>query len=239
MLAERLIAMDSDGGFKKRFGDAEAPRVIPKRIEHLAPFLIGLQVSVAVGVATVVLVWAFVDGEPTQILAHVTGVAISTLMCAVLFLLWLRYWAGLRSAFLIARRTNPSKLVLAGCLPQLPDDIREQTWPMSLAPIPASQHAVVTVDRSGVTVLSVRNPPNVVIHLGWSDVVSITGVEYVEAGKAYDGIAFHGPTRDRAVIVQPVRVTVMGPRFSRGTHLDELVANLLAQRPTVAENGPT
>jgi len=232
------MVMDSDGGRKERFGDAAAPRVIPKQIEHLAPVIVGAQVFVGVGIAAVVLALAFVEGEPTRILGVVIGLALGILICAAALLLWLRHWAALRSALSTARRTAASNLVLGGRLPQLSNDLREQTWPMSLAPIPRSQHAIVIVGQSGVTVLGVGSPQSVVIHLGWSDIVGIRGVEYVEAGKAYDGIAFVGPTADRAVIMQPVRLRVAGPRFPRGASTDELAARLLAQRPTVAEDGP-
>jgi len=157
------------------------------------------------------------------------GIPLSVLVVVAALLVWARYWAPLKSAESLAKRENPYAAIVAARLPRLAGDAAGNTWPGPLDPIPASPFVVIIADSQGVRLISGRDETEPILALGWDDVVRIAAVEYVEHGRAYDGIGIFGPTR--AVAVQPVRPSAVGVAIPKRDGFEVLIAELMARRP--------
>ncbi|NYF09437.1 hypothetical protein HDC94_000593 [Leifsonia sp. AK011] len=210
-----------------RFGDPAAPRWISAWLERYARVI-----QVAVGAVTlafcVVLVWSTLDrGEPTRVWGTAIGISLGVPIVAVIVVILVRYWAPLKAAEALARRENPSAVTLAA---RLPDGAARSAWPGPPESMPASPFLVIVADGQGVRVMSVHNVSEPILTLGWPEVVRVGVVEYVEKGRAYDGIAIFSPTNDRAVVVQPVRPAPVGMSALKRGGLEHLTRELLARQ---------
>lgn len=213
-----------------RFGDPAAPRWIGRRLERLGlPILVGV-VIFAVAVIAISLWNALTVGDQPRLIGTVVGASLGVLICIAAFALWSRFWKPLRLAVSRTTLANPSSLVVGGRLPGLAPDVIGRSWPSSIARYDRPQDVVVIGSPQGLRLSGVGQSPVDLVELSWPEILDIALVEYVEAGRAYDGIAIVGPTMDRAIVAQPVQPTLLGASFPRGERLAALRDELLAYR---------
>jgi hypothetical protein len=86
------------------------------------------------------------------------------------------------------------------------------------------------VDGAGVTLHGVDGG-SPVLEQPWALIERVVVAEYVEGGKAYDGIALKAADSHGWLVLQPVRALRLWTSFPRGERLRSLVAEVEARRP--------
>ncbi len=217
-----------------RFGDANAPRWMSPALEKVA-----IPVRVAVGLfavgAIVFGAWqSFQSGVGVRIVGLSVGLAVGALVIVAALYFWLRYWRPVKDAVKQVSLANPASVVIGGRIPRLTRDVSENVWPDAVGPIPEPQPIVVISDGTGIKLLSAAQFPQIIGHCGWQTILDVRPVEYVEGGRAYEGLAVLGPIPSRAVVLQVVVRGRVSVSFPRGRALQGVANRLLSQRPSAS-----
>lgn len=220
--------MAFEQGQSIRIGDPLAPRWVSRGVERHSRAILAGVIVLALSVVITVGALLIRDAEPSRVWSFGIGLMVAFVIVLGGVALWSRYWAGLGRAVADAEARRPEALVLGGRLPRLLGNTMEEIWPSSIAPLPAAQHVLVLADVDGVRVVALGNA--LLVALGWPQVRAIEVVEYVEDGKAYDGIAIFGPTAERAIVLQPIMPTLVGARILGGTALQKVKNDLTSRR---------
>lgn len=209
-----------------RIGDPNAPRWISRWLERHARLVRFTTFAVILVFCAVMVGRTIQDGVSTRVLGMAIGIPLGLLGVAAGLVVWERYWAPLKSAYSRAKQEYPSAFAFPARLPRLSGD----RSPWSLDSPLASTLVVIVADDRGIKLVGAGASSERTLALNWKDVISIKQVEYVENGRAYDGIAIFGPTSDRVIVTKPVSVARIGVSTPRGSELNALAAKLLSRR---------
>jgi hypothetical protein len=163
------------------------------------------------------------------------GLAVSGLIFVAALFLWRRYWKPLRDAVRRVSLDNPVGVVVGGRIPRLATNVSENLWPITVGPIPSPQLIVLIADGTGIKLLSITQSPQVIASCAWQRIRDIRPIEYVEAGRAYEGLAILGPTATHAIVIQTNDARRVVVSFHRGATLQQIANRLLSQRPAALE----
>jgi hypothetical protein len=213
---------------KKRFGDLSVRRW---RASAAAKPAI-LAVAVFLVVTAVVTTKHWIDaGDTPHILGSVIGISLAVLVMLAAVTAWAMYWRGLAWAVSEVGTRSAGALVLGARLPRLAASVLAQSWPKELGqPLPP-QNVVIQVDPLGATLFNTKRPPSKLIEIPWSQVQGLSVVEYVEADRAYPGLALEVSKSNSAIVFQLITPSLPFVRFPKEEQLAETCANANALRP--------
>lgn len=217
----------------ERFGDANAPRWMSPALERSA-IPIGVAVCAFAVIVIVIAAWqAFESGVGVRLVGLFLGLGIGALIIVAVLFFWLRYWRRLKNAVRQVSIFSPASVVIGGRIPQLAREATAIAWPDFADPVPVPQQIVLVADGTGLEIVSVTHFPQLIGSSSWQEILDIRPVEYVEAGRAYEGLAIIGSTASRSVVLQVVNVGRVAVSFPRGTALEGIANLLRSQKPSV------
>lgn len=218
-------------------------RVVPRVGDPGAPYWLGRRPALTIVVSSLVLagvvvvagfvVWQdLTSGIPTRVIGTIGGLALGGVAVPVtVWAGWRRLLRPLRRAAAQVKVDRPTSRVIGGRLPLL-GGVEPTSFVAMVDALTTPNHWVVlAIDDTAVTILDSSQPPKVLLQLPWREVLRVAPVEYVESGRAYDGLAIDGPTVEQSVVLQVVRPRLMGARFPHGKELDLLAEEIKALRP--------
>lgn len=218
------------GDSVRRFGDPSAPRWLRKGVESAArPILLALSALLIVTAVLTTQHWISV-GDLSKVAGSVIGISIAFLILLAALIGWILYWRPLaRAVHQVSGRTNGG-IVVGARLPAFSDSDAARVWPSEVGPMPPPQSVVAVFNAEGATLYNTHKTPERILGLSWSQIRAVIPVEYVEKGRAYDGLALVGSSDATAIVIQLVKTSRPIVEFVTGEKLKVFAANVEALR---------
>lgn len=213
----------------RRYGDPAARKFrAHRRARILLVPIIGLVVLLAV-ISTAHWV---LEGQSSRLIANTIGIAVAICIAIGALIWWKRHWAPLVQSIRHHRRSAAGQVVLGGRIPTL-DTEPSRGFGTAFSLSGRSNYVVLFSDVDGVRLRTVRRSGAEDLDIPWATIADVSRIEFVEAGVAYEGVAF-SRKNDSTVLVQVLEPGHMFVDSPTGIELNEIVRQIVGSQPTQA-----
>ena len=184
-----------------RIGDPAAPRWIGRGLLGRRALVFVLLCALVVITLVYATTQAFLSGEPLRASSpFVAAIAFFVFLLAA-SIVWAAVWRKSRVGLKRAASEHPTSFVTAARMPSV--DLPEGAAWLNAPPV--GNRIVILIVGEGVLVLTGTDGSPLLKALE-PEILELEPVEYVEQGKAYDGIAIRTATAPGGVVLQPIEL---------------------------------